>query len=751
MSTPVDQGELIIEPQPNMFKRLWAVRQRISVRLYLAFGLATLITLIASILAIVAINLVAGAQAEVNENNVPKLLRAFTAAQLSSELVGALPRMTASTSTEEFSGVVLDVNTTTDKFIQELNELKELYTDDEAIKQIQDNGTQIQTNIDQVQELVTDRFRLMARGEAIIEQAQDLLTEANGILIPAIDNQLFYAMTSYRLMEGMRAESPQELSSVAVDEYRHLVTIQTSIVEAIRALTSVWRVDSFHQVPPLSQEFDAAINRIKRSSTYITTMGEQTALQEVLDKVSSLGHDEQNSFAARTSELELIDQLTFLVNFNEGLVSDLVSQMEELVNTAEQETDASTALSERVAYLTEIVLIAYNVLTITGAILLAWLWVGRQLINRIARLSGSMQTMANGNLEVEIDQSGADEVAHMANALEVFRKHALEVQRLNLVEKLAEELAEKNETLEQTNVQLKRAQNQIVMQEKLAALGELTAGVAHEIKNPMNFIINFSDVSKELIEELIEEIDGTAKEEDEKDEIDKEYLQEICDDLTSNLERISNHGQRANRIVVDMLSMGRGSSDWRPTDLNELIDTHINLAFHSQRGQDSDFQLKMDFELDDSIGNVNVVPQDLGRVFLNITTNACHATDEKRQKIREETGSDDEYMPTLTVRSRKCDDHLEIEFEDNGPGMSEEVIEKIFQPFFTTKDPNSGTGLGMSLSHDIIRQHGGEISIRSELGKGSSLTVHLPLDPSISMSADEGAEDEEEDELNESA
>lgn len=734
-----------------MFKRLWAVRQRISVRLYFAFGLATLITLVASILAIVAINLLADAQAEVNEKNVPKLLRAFTAAQLSSELVSALPRMTASTSSEQFAGVVLDVNSTTEKFIQELSDLKGLYTDDAAIKKIQDNGTQIQANIEQVQQLVNDRFELIARGEEIIEQAQVLQSEANGILIPAIDNQLFFAMTSYRTMESMRAESPQKLSPEAVDEYRHLVTIQTSIVEAIRALTSVWRIDSFHQIPPVSQEFDAAINRIKRSSTYITAMDAQMALETVLADVSSLGHDEQNSFAARTDELELIDKLSFLVNFNEGLVSELVSQMEELVNAAEKETDESAAQSEDVAYLTEIVLIAYNALTITGAILLAWLWVGRQLIDRIARLSGSMQTMANGNLEVEIDQSGADEVAHMANALEVFRKHALEVQRLNLVEKLAEELAEKNETLEQTNAQLKRAQNQIVMQEKLAALGELTAGVAHEIKNPMNFIINFADVSKELIEELIEEIDGTEKDEGEKDDIDKDYVQEICDDLTSNLERIANHGQRANRIVVDMLSMGRGSSDWRPTKLNELIDTHINLAFHSQRGQDSDFQLKMELELDDSIGEVNVVPPDLGRVFLNITTNACHATNDKRQKIREETGSDDEYMPTLTIRSRKCEDHYEVEFEDNGPGMADEVIEKIFQPFFTTKDPNSGTGLGMSLSHDIIRQHGGEISVKSELGKGSCLTIHLPLDPSISISAGEQEQVQEVDEVNESA
>ena len=739
MSKTTDSLRRVVFYVPNLIKRLWEVRQRISVRLYLAFGVGTLITLVASILAIVSINILSGVQAHVNEENVPKLLGAFSAAQLSSELVSAMPRLTSSTSELEFGYVVSDVSTTTGAFIQDLQQLEELFTDNDAIMAIRENGTELQINIDQVKDLMSDRFKLISRGEDITTQVQSLQTEAATILPPAIDDQLFFAMTGYQQMRGLEAQSPQRLTAGAVDEYRHLVTIQGSFNEATRLLSSVLRINNLHQVPPLSQEFDAAINRINRSATYIRSMEAKPALTELIREVTELGHGQQNSFQIRTTELVLIDQLTSLIDLNQGLVSELVSQVETLVANAKSDTEASTAQSENVAKLSEYVLIGYNVVTIVGAVLLAWLWVGRQLIDRIARLSGNMQTMASGNLEVEIDQSGADEVAHMATALEVFRKHALEVQRLNLVEKLAQELADKNETLERTNLELVQAQNQIVMREKLAALGELTAGVAHEIKNPMNFIINFSDVSKELIEELVEELENVSQDDSDAPTFDKELIEEICTDLSGNLERIAGHGQRANRIVVDMLSMGRGSTEWRPTNLNELINTHVNLAFHSQRGQDSAFQLKLDFDLDEAVGEVNVIPQDLGRVFLNITSNACHATDQRRKELVAK-GSEPNYMPTLAISSRRTEDQIEIGFADNGPGMSKEVIEKIFQPFFTTKDPNEGTGLGMSLSHDIIRKHGGEIKLQTELGVGSTLTVVLPLDPSQSIGVVESEE-----------
>ena len=728
---------------PNMLRHLWSIRQRISVRMYFAFGTAVVLTFIASILAIVAINLLANAQRQVNEQNVPKLLGAFTAAQLSSDLVSALPRMIAAGNETDFRDVVAVVEVTEERFINDLNMLEGMYVDHPTIGLIKENGEKIYANIAGVKDSMNERFKLLAQGVDLANRASDLQNQTQQILIPAIDDQLFYAMTSYRQREGVTATTPRRLSQLGVSEYRHLVTIHSSLLEATRLVASVRQVDSLFQVPPLRQEFDAAINRINRALTYIQSVPDIDALTDLIDKIAALGQSADNSFATREQELEMLQRLNGHISENRDLMRELVKQMEELVNNAKFATDESTQQSRQVAELSEIVLIGYNVLTIVGAVLIAWLWVGRQLIDRIAKLSDSMQTMAEGDLEVDIDETGADEVAHMASALEVFRKHAIEVQRLNLVEKLANELSEKNETLESTNQALRQAQEQIVMREKLAALGELTAGVAHEIKNPMNFIINFSDVSKELVAELVEEVElakkqGDANGDDDKDdgneELDVELLEEICEDLTGNLERIVNHGQRANRIVMDMLNMGRGNSDWRAIDLNELIESHGNLAFHGVRGQNSEVQLKLDFNLDENIGEVNVTPQDLGRVILNVATNAAHATHEKRLQLEEEKGESADYMPTLAIASRKTDEGFEIEFKDNGPGMSDEVLEKIFQPFFTTKDPNSGTGLGMSLSYDIMRQHGGDIRIETKLGEGSTLTLVLPPDPGSALS-----------------
>ena len=230
------------------------------------------------------------------------------------------------------------------------------------------------------------------------------------------------------------------------------------------------------------------------------------------------------------------------------------------------------------------VLLGLNVVSITGAVLIAWLFVGRVLLRRLERLSDRMRGMADGDLEARVEIGGNDEVADMAAALEVFRRHALEVQRLNLVEKLAGELREKNDQLEKVLADLRRAQDQIVMREKLAALGELTAGVAHEIKNPLNFVKNFSEVSEELLEELLEELQETLSEGGGTlNEDQRGLIREICQDLTDNLGRIREHGERANRIVHDMLSMGRGSAGRQPTDINNLLDEHARLAYHSAR------------------------------------------------------------------------------------------------------------------------------------------------------------------------
>ena len=344
-----------------------------------------------------------------------------------------------------------------------------------------------------------------------------------------------------------------------------------------------------------------------------------------------------------------------------------------------------------------------------------------------------------------MDIAGRDEVADMAAALEVFRRHALEVQRLNLVEKLAEELRGKNEQLETAMADLEQAQDQIVAREKLAALGELTAGVAHEIKNPLNFVKNFSEASAELVDELkevLEELPAPEAEDEagEAGENPQEMIEEICKDLVENLTRIRSHGDRADRIVRDMLAMGRGGGGQRQaTDVNLLVDEHTRLAFHAVRAQDPDFQLDIQTTLDPTVGEVEVVPQDLGRVFLNMVTNACYAMDERRRK-----GGDADFLPTLKITTRRLEDGVEVAIRDNGTGMPKDVVDKIFNPFFTTKPTDQGTGLGLSLSADIVRQHGGDIRVESEPGEFTEMTVRIPLKPPEAPAEDDAGEEAQE-------
>ena len=320
---------------------------------------------------------------------------------------------------------------------------------------------------------------------------------------------------------------------------------------------------------------------------------------------------------------------------------------------------------------------AISCISIGGALLIAWFFVGRVILRRLQMLSDRMRGMASGDLESSVEVGGSDEIADMAAALEVFRRHALEVQRLNLVEQLAGELQGKNDELETVLADLGRAQDQIVMREKLAALGELTAGVAHEIRNPLNFVKNFSEASEDLLTELRETLEESAGQlEHEK----RELVREISGEIVGNLERIRVHGERADRIVHDMLLMGRDSGEHQLTDLNRLLEQNSRLAFHSARALDPEFQLNIQQNMDPKVGEISVVPQDLGRVFLNMVANACDATAEKRLMAP----PDPAYEPTLWLATRRDEDGIEIRIRDNGIGIPPDITDKIFIPFFTT-------------------------------------------------------------------
>ena len=287
------------------------------------------------------------------------------------------------------------------------------------------------------------------------------------------------------------------------------------------------------------------------------------------------------------------------------------------------------------------------------------------------------------------------------------------------------ELQEKNEQLSKTLQQVKTMQNQIIAQEKLASLGTLTAGVAHELKNPLNFVNNFAELSVELAEELLAEIENQAEP---LDANTLEYTKQTLTDIKENVAIIQQHGQRADRIIHNMMQHARTDSDTRqPTNLNALLDQAVQLAYHSRRSKNNNFNVTMHKDYDDSIGQVNVVSADLNRAFINIIDNACYAVEAKQKHYQAQMGNSGEvFTPTLWVKTQNKREIVEIRIRDNGIGIAPDLIDKIFHPFFTTKPTGEGTGLGLSLTYDIIIGHpGGSLNVESELGEYTEFIISL--------------------------
>jgi two-component system, NtrC family, sensor kinase len=260
--------------------------------------------------------------------------------------------------------------------------------------------------------------------------------------------------------------------------------------------------------------------------------------------------------------------------------------------------------------------------------------------------------------------------------------------------------------------QLKSTQAQLIQSEKMASLGELTAGIAHEIQNPLNFVNNFSEVSKELIFEMKEELAVGSL----------QSAVEIADDISQNLEKIHHHGKRADAIVKGMLQHSRTSSGQKElTDINTLCDEYLRLAYHGMKARDKTFNANLKTDFDENIGMIHIIPQDIGRVLLNLINNALYAVDEKKGKLG------DDFEPTVSVSTKQHKDTITIAVSDNGNGIPESIKEKIFQPFFTTKPTGQGTGLGLSLSYDIVKAHGGEIKVNTKENEGTEFTIQLPI------------------------
>ncbi len=277
-------------------------------------------------------------------------------------------------------------------------------------------------------------------------------------------------------------------------------------------------------------------------------------------------------------------------------------------------------------------------------------------------------------------------------------------------------LEKAKEIVETTLTELKATQSQLIQSEKMASLGELTAGIAHEIQNPLNFVNNFSEVSNELIDEMNEEIEKG----------DFEEAKAISIDIKQNLEKINHHGKRADGIVKGMLQHSRSSTGQKElTDINKLADEYLRLAYHGLRAKDQSFNATLETDFDKAVEFVSIVPQDIGRVILNLLTNAFHAVKEKASSAK--VSKDIDYKPTVSVSTKSEDKAIRISVADNGNGIPESVKNKIFQPFFTTKPTGQGTGLGLSMSYEIITKgHGGQLKVKTKKGEGTTFTAIIP-------------------------
>jgi signal transduction histidine kinase len=392
-------------------------------------------------------------------------------------------------------------------------------------------------------------------------------------------------------------------------------------------------------------------------------------------------------------------------------------EIDRIVARVEQQAlagrDASARRAERVVNLS----ILGGMVTLVVAFGLT-AFIVRSITVPLKRLEGSMAAITRGELDVEIPRASAHEIGAMTKTLGMLRDSLIERDHLERERRRADaEIRSARDAAEAALRELKAAQANLIQAEKMASLGQLTAGIAHEIKNPLNFVNNFSAVSTELIYELQEALRGASLDGKLRAEIG-----EITDTLRGNLEKIVQHGKRADGIVKNMLLHSRhGSEVHRRVDVNALVEESLNLAYHGARAEKAGFNVTLERSFDPAAGEAILFPQEITRVLLNLISNGFYAA--TKRKAQAGAG----YEPTVTAATRNLGDSIEIRIRDNGTGISPEVKEKMFDPFFTTKPAGEGTGLGLSLSYDIIvKQHGGSIEVETQPGEFTEFRIILP-------------------------
>ena len=493
-------------------------------------------------------------------------------------------------------------------------------------------------------------------------------------------------------------------------------------VDALRLLEHALQAGDSAELEGMLEEFRA-----------LTASGLE---QPVLD----VGGGEGGVFSARRLQLALADQRADLIGLFEENSAALEAAASALLEQAQGY--ATGALGQAVQSFDEgrVLLAVISIVSVVAATVAAWFWVGNAVVRRLSTLSARMRTMAGGDLETPVPEVGRDEIGQLADALEHFRQQALEVQRLNLVEQLYGELRE-------ANAELQRMQARLVAQEKLAALGELVSGVAHEISNPLNFVKNFSEGSLDLYKELAEML---ASYRDRMSDDDASLLDELTGEITESLNRVSYNGGRALAIVERMRSLSVESGTPVLTEVNPVLRQAAQQGCETFMTEWEDFNVELVLDLDPTVGETMLAEREFGEAVVNLVSNACYAMRQKQQdQVSEAEGAAGEagdqtragvnedgaverepgrvYEPVLTVSSHIEEDVIEVRVRDNGPGIEEDVVGRIFNPFFTTREGALGAGLGLPIAADVARRMGGDLVVDTVVGEYAEFTMHVPV------------------------
>ncbi len=712
-SAPLKVPELPANDGPDPQQRTFL--GTIAARLSLILLGSVVLLASTSLLAWFALQVTLNYQSRMADVDMPNIVDSVQIARQSTNLVNSAFRIISARTRLEHEAELEVMERQRDALAGTIEELDSRSDLDEYTHQIRLLLADLSAHLGSIQESALRRLQI---GETVSLLTSELAEINRGIesgLAKAIDDQGFF------LVEGLREldESPVPMEVRASEEefnvFRNLTVVNQQANLAVLLLDEMLVLNDRQFLPPIRERFFSALSNAQRAYSNLPSFAKLATLSASLQQLERVGTGSQGIVELRREALlrqeQEQDSLIGARDASALLDAEIVNLGALINDNALASSEAARSAAANGIFL----LLTINLISAAGAVVFGYLFVWKSLARRLTALSGAMREMSRGDLEVAVDIGGNDEVTDMAEALEKFREYALEVQRLNLVEKLAQELDAKNESLETTLKELEKAQEQIVAEEKLASLGELAAGIAHEIKNPLNFIGNFSEIAMEFskeIQELLDEIEESDARED---------IREITEDLGKSLDKIRDHSKRADNIVRSMLEHSRsGEGEWRETDLNATLKQYVELAYHSMRALNTGFNMDITADLDPDIEPLEVIPQEISRVFLNLATNACQALDDKRNE-------NEDFEPVIAISSRRLEKDVEFVLRDNGPGIPKNIREKIFEPFFTTKEGTKGTGLGLSLTTDILVRHGGSISVDSKEGEFTEMKIRLPL------------------------